>query len=432
MKNINKINIWILVVFLLSTSCNKNSDAEDNNLNSGYKKLKLKLIYGDNQEGEFNKELKDSIVFEITDENNKPVPEVKVKFVPVDGSVLYNYGFTDMFGRTYCYWIGDCESSTHKMNVYAIDNNDKYRDSLVVSSQISQPKNFGKPCFPQGRYIKDVAINSNDGSVYLVAENDPYIYISNDQGINWIELTKVPFAKGYYGIEVQNDGDIFVCTSDGEIWRYSSNLKWKYLMTAKSLYTNLLSVNNNIIFYSVNSQAYRSVNNGDDWELTEEGYFNDVAIHELYSHPDGTLYKKDGWDDIRYSVDNGDTWKFLTYNEPFRMDDLGNMYCIKSAFRDRTIIRSIDKGATWSDYFTLPNIDNANIEIRNFCVRDENLFVYASDMTVYKYSGSTGIMENSEPADSYLYPFYMMVSKNGTVLLWDQNELVYNSKFSTY
>lgn len=430
MRNINTINICVvLILCLLNTSCKNNEDDNPKPINTELK-LKLKLIYGDNQNGEFNKELKDSIVFEVTDGNNMPVPEVKVKYVPINGSVLYNYGFTDSIGRTYCYWIGGCESSIHKMNVYLIDSDHNHKDSLVVSSNISRPVNFGLPCFPAGKYIKDIAVNSSEGTLYLVTGDDPYIYVSYDHGINWTALTEVPFATGYKGIEVQDDGDIFVCTTDGKIWRASSALKWEYLMAANEMYINLISVNNDILFYSVHGKTYRSVNNGDDWQLSEQGYFNDVAIHELYSHPDGTLYKMDGWNNILYSEDNGDTWNFLTYNEPFRMDISGNMYCRKSAFRERTIMRSVDKGVTWSDLVTLPNNEFANIEITNFCVQESNVFIYANDKRVYKYSIADGLLKHSEPAKDYLYPLHMTVTKNGTVLLWDQNKLTYNLTFS--
>ena len=392
MNYIKVINIVILILCFCNYSCDNNEDDKDVNPEQIYKGLKLNVIYGDDQNGEFNKELTDSIVFEVTDRHNIPFSNATVKYVPINGSVLYNYGITDSIGRTYCYWSGSCESIIHKMNVYLIDSNHNYRDSLVVSSNISQPINFGLSCFPSGRYIKDIALDKKDGTLYLVAENDSYIYLSTDNGINWSILTEGPSANGYQGIEIQDDGDIFVCTINGKIWRTSNKLNWDYLMMANEIYINFVSVNNDTLFYSVYGKTFKSTNNGNDWQLSEQGYFNDVAIHELYTHPDGTLYKMDGWNDIMYSEDDGYSWKFLTCQEPFRMDIEGNMYCCKSSFRERTIIRSTDKGNTWSDYVTLPNNDYSNIEIIDFCVHESDIFISANDKRIYKYSGHNGIL----------------------------------------
>lgn len=264
----------------------------------------------------------------------------------------------------------------------------------------------------------------------MVAENDPCVYVSYDHGISWSVLSEVPFSNGIKGVEVQEDGDLFVSTTYSEIWRFSDNLKWEYLKTISGSYINLQSVDNDVLFYSVYGETYRSVNNGNDWQLIEQGYFNDVAIHELYAHPDGTLYKLDGWDDILYSEDKGDSWDFLSYKRLFRMDESGIMYSSKSISSERTIMRSVNKGATWSDYITLPNNEFSNIQIIDFCVQGNDLFIYANDLRVYKYSISNNLLTRSEEAENYFYLRHMMVTKNGTVLLWDQNDLIYNLTFS--
>ncbi len=420
--------VMTLGVLMMTGACDKGTPDAGTVAEDGLHSIHLE--YGQNQEGLFNTLLTDSVVFKVTNRKGKPVRGAMVYFQAQQGETLYNYGITDSLGHTYCFWNAGCEEGTQKMTAYLSDATAHFIDSIGVTSRISAPLNFGKSCVPRLFNQKKIACLPSSDRIFMVGDDDPYVYVSTNSGISWDIHSQVPFATGYDAILLQEDGDLFVVSEDGFVWRMNSQGgAWHMLKSGMTSCFTISSVNNEVLILSIYGYTYRSVDNGDHWTLIEEGYFNDVAVHELYVHPDGTIYRLDGWDNIQYSNDWGDTWQSLTYYHPFRMDPKGNMYAVQPGWHDRKVLISRDKGQTWTDHVYLPPAPDNKNEILQMALKDEDVYLYGSDMRLYHFPANQNVIYFSELLEAYLYPEAMWVTPDNTVGLLSNYDIYYSLQF---
>lgn len=135
---------------------------------------------------------------------------------------------------------------------------------------------------------------------------------------------------------------------------------WEALPVHDSLHIQCIAINNsNHLFISsgsatTNSGLYRSTDGGQNWELIFDN--GEIMINPIEINPDGEIFiGKGGFDPLRVSLDNGNTWDSLFY------PGTGNFSAMYSPGHDTLFVcgayiaRTYDNASTWDTIFTTEN-----------------------------------------------------------------------------
>lgn len=135
---------------------------------------------------------------------------------------------------------------------------------------------------------------------------------------------------------------------------------WEELPVHDSLHIQCIAVNNNNHLFissgsaTTNSGLYRSTDGGQNWELIFDN--GEIRINPIEINPDGEIYiGKGGFDPLRVSYDNGDTWDSLFY------PGTGDFSAMYSPGHDTLfvggayLLRTYDNAGTWDTIFTTEN-----------------------------------------------------------------------------
>jgi len=165
--------------------------------------------------------------------------------------------------------------------------------------------------------ITSMNIDNNDYIYVCDHYADPYyefstLYRSTDQGESWLSLL---VEDGYYftNVAINPNGVIFVC-SFGFIYRYDNN--WTLIDNVNRISKMAIHGNGNIFGGSQKFGMFRSTDNGDSWDLINNGLdtthllITSVSINEndviFIGTAPNNLYSLTGKN--YRSTDNGDNW----------------------------------------------------------------------------------------------------------------------------
>ncbi len=92
------------------------------------------------------------------------------------------------------------------------------------------------------------------------------ILVSNDFGETWEKLP-IDLDETITGVDILNDKDFFVCTSSGNLYRFSNNLPIKKVVSDASLKFNSIKFIGNSIGFIVTDGPYfyKTEDNGENW-----------------------------------------------------------------------------------------------------------------------------------------------------------------------
>jgi photosystem II stability/assembly factor-like uncharacterized protein/subtilisin-like proprotein convertase family protein len=166
---------------------------------------------------------------------------------------------------------------------------------------------------PQDNTINSLAINSN-GEIYAGATNA--IYVFSDSGDIWTPINS-PNYNGFYPLEINADGDLFVGVAGGRLFRsIDKGLTWTEITIAIAL-TGAIAFNElGHVFAGNLLGIYRSTDKGDNWTQINNGINvgSFIAVNAFTINSAKTMYVGLGGGfsstskGVFYSINNGDNW----------------------------------------------------------------------------------------------------------------------------
>jgi hypothetical protein len=298
----------ISITAILQFSCKKADEDLNSTLN---KTLKISLVSGNNQSGEFNTTLKDSLVVKVTDRQNRPVSHAAVHFKTINGigSVSSAFVWTNSSGFAFAKVQLACRLSEHKVIAYLCDEKSYYIDSVSFLATSVKPVKWARAC---GINYAVEKIRELNNKYYAVSDN--MLYISVDGGLNWDLFPNAP-GNDIFDVQFNSKGWMYILTRYHGVY-YSVNNGSTWLSMSNELFTSgyplTLMVEDTVIYVSYQGNGlFRTRNNGQSWKkLVVNGTYSEENKF-ITRHPSGKLYIFDRWDDLFMSVDNGDSWSHI-------------------------------------------------------------------------------------------------------------------------
>ena len=154
------------------------------------------------------------------------------------------------------------------------------------------------------------------------------IFISNDRGKSWIELSMILYY-GIYDLYQNIINEYIARTDNGIIISSDGGSTWNYTLEEENLRL-VLPINDRKIFVAGHNGLYLSNDYGHNWTK-----LSNIFINNLFVNDDGTIYAS-SYDGLYISNDMGITWQNC-YREisahqilDFGIDRLGNVYSVIS------------------------------------------------------------------------------------------------------
>ena len=303
-----------LAVFI---SCKK----EKSDANIKNKVAKIKLVSGDNQSGEFNTTLKDSLVVQVTDLGGKPLNHAPVYFATKNGvgRTSSSYVWTDSAGFAFVKLQLSCYASDIQTIAYLFDENLQYTDSVAFTAISVKPARWGRACGID--YTVD-KIREYNNKCYAISQRK--LYVSNDGGVNWDAFPYLTY--NILDMQINSKGWMYILTENSEVY-YSLNHGSMWIGISNGLlntgYPLSFMVEDTVMYISNSSGLYRTRDNGQSWKkLQINGYFNDYSF--INRHPSGKLYVIDSWDRLFMSADGGDNWSYINLSYQYHIDEISS------------------------------------------------------------------------------------------------------------
>lgn len=198
--------------------------------------------------------------------------------------------------------------------------------------------------------------------------NTDYLYLLSNAGN---EIWRSPNGTGFSLIyndfdgksplvgDVDNDGNLYVATGPGEVWKSSDNgVSWIYQGDANGGATNdpkglVINSSDDLFVVDATGDVYFSINDGVTWIKVNDGYGGSTGTDGLESDSNGNLYILLNYE-LYKSSDSGISWQvindsFTPYgNVPVEIlvDLNDNIFILDAIGR---IFKSTDFGINWNE-----------------------------------------------------------------------------------
>jgi hypothetical protein len=421
----------LLVSALVISGCEKSASTDEGNpVELKYLTYNLEIVHGNNQQGEYNKLLSDSLVVKVVDDDGNPVAGVSVSFIVRTGEsdISPDWIITDSLGIATAHWMIGCYSDFNEVVAYLKDPGSNLIDSALFTARASLPDGWGKSCGVAHTSLYETVIREYNGTIYLTDYDK--IYSSQDGGVTWQEFEDMPPSSSFsnvFDVQFNSKGWMYIVTEYDGVFYSKDSETWAQINNgiADHGYPNTFLLEDTCMFLSFNYDGlYRTTNNGEFWEQLP------IKGKLLRRHPNGDLYVfKDSYS-LYKSVDNGSTWentglsyKYISYGvEQFDIGKNGNLY-IGS---DEATISIVSPDTYQCEEYSYPGIDN-----NSQYISDVKLF---HDVLYYSVNGgeTPGIYSNknwsrvAEGCDQVIYSFYL--KEDGTFLVTSENGVYYYIK----
>lgn len=262
--------------------------------------------------------------------------------------------------------------------------------------------------------VEHMVINVNSlGYIYLGTEN--FLYRSTDSGITWENITESLNQFVVSSILITPGDDLFIGLSmGGGIYR-STDYGDTLVQVMMDIEVSSLTINSDsVIFAGTTSGVYRSMNNGDAWELATTG-LADLNILSLGVDSEDNLYA--GAFGIFRSNNNGDDWiaayTGITANRVFSIDSNqeGDLFALADG-----VYRSLDNGDTWIRV----NEDVKGATFQSILVHTNgDVYVpnYDSIGSLYRSTDNGDTWEELLLNSHHIIPYDMAVNQEGDIFV---------------
>lgn len=204
------------------------------------------------------------------------------------------------------------------------------------------------------RPIDDIEIFVINSKNYIFAGTRyGCIYRSTNNGESWVLMVKNLDVFRICSFAINNRDQIFAGTQEGHIYRSVDDGNTWNRIASLSTWVRSLSINsNNYIFAATDKGIYRSIDHGDKWVQINNG-LNDTIVFSIAVSPEGYLFAGTLNGHIYRSINNGNTWDITIKDLRYEVNDLvinsrGEIFAgIGIMSSGNGIYCSIDKGDTW-------------------------------------------------------------------------------------
>ena len=199
---------------------------------------------------------------------------------------------------------------------------------------------------------------SNSNYLSILAGSSYELYQSSD-GTSWSIVNDSFTNKALYIGDVNSDGDLYVATSSGEVWKSDNNgITWNLQGDLNGGATNdpkglVLTSSGDLFAVDGVGDVYKSINDGEDWTKVNDGYGGSTGTdgmeidsnNNLYILINTELYKSiDGG--INWSIINEDISSYANTLVEIFIDSDDNLFVLDAIGR---VFKSIDLGVNWSE-----------------------------------------------------------------------------------
>lgn len=315
-----KFLVFIVALFVI-WGCKKDDTNPDSKARLIYD---LQLIHGNDQAGEYNAMLTDSLVVKVIDQRNRPAAGRAVQFILKKGTgdISPDWVVTDSAGMAFSKLKVGCNDDAYEVNACLVDSLGSRMDSVTFYGKVALPSGWGKACGIDYTGPFETVFREQGDIIYLA--NYDKIYTSDDGGISWQVLENMPptssfsyifdiqfNSRGWMYVATRNDGIFY--TRDQKIWHQINNGIYDYRDPVGFL------VEDDCLFASFYfGGLYRSVNNGASWEKIMVGNGYSDRYSHIKRHPNGDVYLFDDWDTFWHSDNNGSSWNSINLNYKYR------------------------------------------------------------------------------------------------------------------
>ena len=330
--------ILILIFFILLIGCRKENTTDEiyNNPKDSLE-LYISIHHGNNQIGEYNKLLPDSLVVKITDKEGNSISKVPIRFEQKTGygDISPGWVLTDSSGLAYTRWTLGCNSDFYEVNAFLTDSISNKIDSVLFSAKAIIQSGWGKACGIERSGPFESFFREHNGVIYFL--NYGKVYTTQNGGISWQELENLPTSSNIFDIQFNSKNWMYVATSYDGVYYTEDYKTWHKINNGFINHSDVTSflVEDTCLFISFNFDGlYRSTDNGSFWrKLLINGKSNEEYVY-INRHPNGQLYLFDKWDTFWNSIDNGDNWEYVKLDsryvhseiEDFIIDKNGTFY----------------------------------------------------------------------------------------------------------
>ena len=264
---------------------------------------------------------------------------------------------------------------------------------------------------------KIMSIDINEDNIYA-ATFDKGVFRSSDSGNTWqnIGLTYLNICTA----KVKNNGKLFLAPYYDKGLYFSSNdgLSWDSVLY--NIQVSSILFYKDTIYVACSEGIKKSVDDGFTW--SQVGLV-DKTIIGLEIDSSGVIYAALYDEDIKYSTDNGSTWKTSSLNtsppyfSPFLVDNFNNVFVGGNSY----LYKSTDHGSNWV---------NLGLEklVTSFAVDEENnLFAgtYNEGFFISSDEGQTWVQSNNGLSNREI--LCLTLTSNNYIFFGTYNDGVYIS-----
>jgi len=221
----------------------------------------------------------------------------------------------------------------------------------------------------ENKRIVALCRNSND---YIFAAKGG-VYKTQDNGDVWVSCGESSLSGEVNSLIINShdvifagtDEGVFISTDEGENWIEKRN------GITDNTPVHCFSINSNgDVFASTFERVYRSLNNGDSWIQIHDNPFDCLTINS-----NDEIYGATNFDGIHHSTDNGDSWTKISDIPAISMT-VNSLDHLFAGNETNGIYYSTDFGETWSQL---------NSGLANTSILSLNM-----DLEDYVYAGTAG------------------------------------------
>lgn len=225
------------------------------------------------------------------------------------------------------------------------------------------------------KFIKAITISGQNLIAGTFGFSDG-IFISSDDGINWVQSNTGLSNKniealavcGKYVFAGTNDNNVFISTDNGASWTESNN-------GIANKRINTFAVSGENIFAAGPSGVFISSNYGAEWKYSGLYYVNVLAVNG------STLFAGTNGTGVSISSDNGATWRSTNFgNAIIHALYVYNGVIFAGKYRGDGVFASTDNGNSWMQVST----GLVNLDVEAFIVKDGILFAGTFGSSVWQ------------------------------------------------
>ncbi|QQS38161.1 MAG: T9SS type A sorting domain-containing protein [Ignavibacteriales bacterium] len=254
-------------------------------------------------------------------------------------------------------------------------------------------------------WVNKLAVNKVNNDLYAATINSNAVYRSSDQGMNWIPVISNETANAFV---FNNNGDVFAAIYNSGIYRSSNNgMDWTAINSGLQSGPALKQLKQSDI--NRKFRRFSREESGLEYTRSSEQQLDNITLNitSLCIDGHGTIYAG-GYGELYRSVDNGDSWDLIEeelgdgWITSLVFDERNNFY----AAVDGNVLQSQDYGFTWNEY---------QAGLTNFT---ESLFI-SPENGLFAATRGGSVFKSVSSSTSFIIPFNALLEGSIVEFNWE-------------